>query len=134
MTNSSFEAAASGHAPLGSKLYTHTRMGRPILLKREVIATGDQLTSATSTQAQEGPAVAIKLDSRAGDAMLKTTRANLHKRMAVVLIEKKPEVDTAADGKKTTRYITEEQVINSATTQAIFSNSFNITGLQAGEA
>src|SRR5262249_12112606 len=46
MSNSAFEAAATGHAPLGSKLYTHTRMGRPILLKREVIATRDQLTNA----------------------------------------------------------------------------------------
>ena len=44
-----------GHAPLGSKLYTHTRIGRPVLLKREIIATGDQLTNATSGQPQEGP-------------------------------------------------------------------------------
>ena len=32
---------------MGSKLYTHTRFGRPVLLKREIIATGDQLTNAT---------------------------------------------------------------------------------------
>src|SRR4029453_5425795 len=86
--NSAQEAVATGPAPLGSKLYTHTRFGRPILLKREIIATGDQLTSATSVQSQEGPAVSITLDSRAGDAMYKPTRANLKKRMAVVLIEK----------------------------------------------
>jgi preprotein translocase subunit SecD len=133
MTNSAFEAAASGHAPLGSKLYTHTRMGRPLLLKREVIATGDQLTNATSTQNQDGPAVAIKLDARAGDAMLKTTRANLKKRMAVVLIEKKHET-TEVGGKKVTREVTDEQVINDATIQGIFSNNFSITGLGAGEA
>src|SRR4029077_4006735 len=48
MNNSAFEAAQPGHVPLGSKLYTHTRMGRPLLLKREVIATGDQLTNAVS--------------------------------------------------------------------------------------
>lgn len=133
MTNSAFEAAASGHAPIGSKLYTHTRFGRPILLKREVIATGDQLTNATSTQTQEGPAVSIKLDARAGEAMLKTTRANLKKRMAVVLIEKRRET-TEVSGKKVTRDVTDEQVINDATIQGIFSNSFQITGLQAGEA
>jgi preprotein translocase subunit SecD len=133
MTNSAFEAAASGHAPLGSKLYTHTRMGRPLLLKREIIATGDQLTNATSTQTQEGPAVAIKLDARAGDAMLKTTRANLKKRMAVVLIEKKRET-TDVGGQKVTRDVTDEQVINDATIQGIFSNNFQITGLSAGEA
>ncbi|MBS0418344.1 MAG: protein translocase subunit SecD [Proteobacteria bacterium] len=133
MTNSAFEAAASGHAPLGSKLYTHTRMGRPILLKREIIATGDQLTNATSTQTQEGPAVSLRLDSRAGDAMLKTTRANLKKRMAVVLIEKRRETSTV-NGKEVTKDVTDEQVINDATIQGIFSNQFQITGLQAGEA
>jgi len=133
MNNSAAEAAATGHAPLGSKLYTHTRIGRPILLKREIIATGDQLTSATSTQTQEGPAVSLRLDSRAGDAMLKTTRANLKKRMAVVLIEKRRET-TKVDGKEVTKDITDEQVINDATIQGIFSNQFNITGLQAGEA
>jgi preprotein translocase subunit SecD len=133
MNNSAFQAVASGHAPLGSKLYTHTRFGRPILLKREVIATGDQLTSATSTQTQEGPAVAIKLDARAGENMLKTTRANLKKRMAVVLIEKRRET-TEVNGQKVTRDITDEQVINDATIQGIFSNNFQITGLSAGEA
>jgi preprotein translocase subunit SecD len=133
MSNSAAEAAATGHAPLGSKLYTHTRIGRPILLKREIIATGDQLTSATSTQTQEGPAVSLRLDSRAGDAMLKTTRANLKKRMAVVLIEKRRET-SKVDGKEVSKDITDEQVINDATIQGIFSNQFNITGLQAGEA
>jgi preprotein translocase subunit SecD len=133
MTNSAFEAAATGHAPLGSKLYTHTRMGRPLLLKREIIATGDQLTNATSTQTQEGPAVSLRLDSRAGDAMLKTTRANLKKRMAVVLIEKRRET-TKVNGKDVTKDVTDEQVINDATIQGIFSNNFQITGLQAGEA
>jgi preprotein translocase subunit SecD len=133
MTNSAFEAAASGHAPLGSKLYTHTRMGRPLLLKREIIATGDQLTNATSTQTQEGPAVSIKLDARAGEAMLKTTRANLKKRMAVVLIEKRRDTSDV-NGKKVSRDVTDEQVINDATIQGIFSNNFQITGLQAGEA
>jgi preprotein translocase subunit SecD len=133
MTNSAFEAASSGHAPIGSKLYTHTRMGRPLLLKREIIATGDQLTNATSTQTQEGPAVSLRLDARAGDAMLKTTRANLKKRMAVVLIEKRRETSTV-NGKEVTKDITDEQVINDATIQGIFGNNFQITGLQAGEA
>ncbi|MGH8139973.1 MAG: protein translocase subunit SecD [Steroidobacteraceae bacterium] len=133
MQNSAYEAQASGHAPLGSKLYTHTRIGRPLLLKREIIATGDQLTNATSTQTQEGPAVSIKLDARAGEAMLKTTRANLNKRMAVVLIEKRRET-TEVGGKKVSRDVTDEEVINDATIRGIFSNNFQITGLAAGEA
>ena len=133
MQNNAIEAQQTGHVPLGSKLYTHTRFGRPVLLKREVIATGDQLTNATSGQSQEGPAVNIKLDARAGESMLKTTRSNLNKRMAVVLIEKRRET-TEVNGKKVTRDVTDEEVINDATIRGIFSNSFQITGLQAGEA
>ncbi len=133
MQNNALEAQQLGRAPLGSKLYTHTRFGRPVLLKREVIATGDQLTNATSGQSQEGPAVNIKLDARAGENMLKTTQANLNKRMAVVLIEKRRET-SEVDGKKTTRDVTDEEVINDATIRGVFSNQFQITGLGAGEA
>jgi preprotein translocase subunit SecD len=122
-----------GRAPLGTKLYTHTRLGRPILLKREVIATGDELTNATTGQSQEGPAVNVRLDARAGEAMLRTTRANLNKRMAVVLIDKHQEVSDV-NGKKVTREVTDEDVINDATIRGVFSNNFQITGLQAGEA
>ena len=133
MQNSAFEAMQTGRVPLGSKLYTNTRFGRPVLLKREVIATGDQLTNATTSQSQEGPAVNVRLDARAGENMLKTTRANLNRRMAVVLIEKRQET-TEVNGKKVTRQVTDEQVINSATIRGVFSNNFQITGLQAGEA
>jgi preprotein translocase subunit SecD len=134
MQNNVGEAVQTGRAPLGSKLYTKTRFGRPILLKREVIATGDQLTSATSGQSgQNGPEVNIKLDARAGENMLKTTQANLNKRMAVVLIEKRREV-VDVDGKKVGREVTDEEVINDATIKGVFSNQFAITGLGAGEA
>jgi preprotein translocase subunit SecD len=133
MQNNAVEAAQLGRAPLGSKLYVHTRLGRPILLKREIIATGDQLTNATTGQSQEGPAVNIRLDQRAGESMLRTTRANLNKRMAVVLIEKRPE-SVEVDGKKVVREVTDEDVINDATIRGVFANSFEITGLQAGEA
>jgi preprotein translocase subunit SecD len=133
MQNNAMEAAQLGRAPLGSKLYMHTRFGRPVLLKREVIATGDQLTNATTGNSTEGPAVNIRLDARAGENMLKTTRQNLNKRMAVVLIEKRREV-TEVDGKKVTRDVTDEEVINDATIRGTFSNNFQITGLAAGEA
>src|SRR5207253_570123 len=86
MQNNAFEAMQTGRVPLGSKLYTHTRLGRPILLRREVIATGDQLTNATTGQSQEGPAVNVRLDARAGESMLKTTRANVNKRMTALIV------------------------------------------------
>ncbi|HYC08887.1 MAG TPA: protein translocase subunit SecD [Steroidobacteraceae bacterium] len=133
MQNNAMEAKETGRVPLGSKLYTHTRFGYPVLLKREVIATGDQLTNATSGQSQEGPAVNVRLDARAGENMLRTTRANLNKRMAVVLIEKRRETQEV-DGKKVSHEVTDEQVINDATIRGVFSNNFQITGLTAGEA
>jgi preprotein translocase subunit SecD len=133
MQHNAAEAKQTGRAPLGSKLYTNTRFGRPILLKREIIATGDQLTNATVGTSQQGIAVNVRLDSRAGENMLKTTKANVGKRMAVVLIEKRRET-TEVNGKPVTRNVTDETVINDATIQGIFSNSFEITGLAAGEA
>jgi preprotein translocase subunit SecD len=133
MQHNPVEAQQTGRVPLGSKLYTHTRFGHPVLLKREVIATGDQLTNATTSQSQEGPAVNVRLDARAGENMLRTTRANLNKRMAVVLIDKRRET-TEVDGKKVAREITDEEVVNDATIRGVFSNNFQITGLQAGEA
>jgi len=133
MQHNPVEAQQTGRVPLGSKLYTHTRFGHPVLLKREVIATGDQLTNATTSQSQEGPAVNVRLDARAGENMLRTTRTNLNKRMAVVLIDKRRET-TEVDGKKVAREITDEEVVNDATIRGVFSNNFQITGLQAGEA
>jgi preprotein translocase subunit SecD len=132
-SDNAIEAAQRGRAPLGAKLYTKTRIGRPILLKREIIATGDQLTNATVANTQSGIGVSVRLDARAGENMLRTTKANLNKPMAVVLIEKRRET-TQVDGKPVTRDVTEETVINDATIRGVFSNQFEITGLSAGEA
>jgi preprotein translocase subunit SecD len=125
------EAQQTGHAPPGTKLY-HTSDGQPILLKREIIATGDELTTANFAVGQDGPEVNIRLDSRAGERMLETTRQNLGKQMAVVYIEKRRETKDV-DGKKVTRDVTDEKVINHATIQGVFGNNFRITGLNAGE-
>ena len=131
--NNPVEAMQRGHAPLGDKLYTHSRTGRPVLLKREVIATGDQLTNAVAQTTQEGPGVGVRLDARAGENMLKTTRANLNRPMAVVLSEKRRET-TEENGQKVTRDVTDEQVISVATIRGVFSNNFQITGFSMGEA
>jgi preprotein translocase subunit SecD len=130
--NSVPEAVQRGRAPLGSKLY-YDRSGRPTLLKREVIATGDQLVDATSAASQDGPAVSVRLDARAGEQMLQTTRANVGKPMAVVFIEKKRET-TEVDGQKVDRDTTTQQVISQATIRGVFGNQFQITGLTQTEA
>lgn len=130
--NNPLEAQRRGRAPLGSKLY-YTREGTPVLLKRDIIVTGDQLTDATSAVTQEGPAVSVRLDARGGEEMLKTTRANVGRRMAVVFIEERRET-VEVGGRKTERRVRDEEVISLATIRGIFSNNFQITGLAQSEA
>jgi preprotein translocase subunit SecD len=127
------EAVRLNRAPLGAKLY-RDRDGNPVLLKRDVIVTGDQLTDATSgvTQ-QDGPVVFVKLDGRGATEMLKTTQANLGRPMAVVFIEKVRRT-LERDGQKVETDVTEEQVISVATIQGVFSSNFQISGLKLAEA
>jgi len=129
--NSPLEARRTGRAPLGTRLY-EDRQGNPVLLKREVIATGEQLIDATSTLSQGEPAVDVVLDGRGGEEMLRTTRENLGKPMAVVFIEKEREL-VERDGRKVVVDRSSEEVISVATIRGIFSNRFQITGLTASE-
>ncbi|HEV7431433.1 MAG TPA: protein translocase subunit SecD, partial [Steroidobacteraceae bacterium] len=129
--NNAGEAKQHGRAPLGSKLYDMN--GRPVLLKRELIATGDQLTNATSSSGNEGPEVNVTLNGQGGDSMLRNTRLNVNRRMAVVYIEKSRETHTVG-GQKSTRDVTTEKIISLATIRAVLSNQFRITGLTAVEA
>ena len=121
----SLEAAATGHVPLGSKLY-YTRDKQPVLLKREVVVTGDQLTDASfQPNTQEGAAVSVGLDSRGAAKMLKNTQENIGHLMAVVFIDRSREKN--AQGQDVDR--TTEEVINRATIRGVFSNNFQITGV-----
>ena len=131
--NSPYQAEQTGNVPLGDKLYTNTSDGQPLLLKREVIATGDQLTGATVGEGPQGPQVNVTLDSRAGENMLRTTKENVGKGMGVVLITKRV-VTRDVGGKKESHVVTTEKVINDATIDGVFSNQFMITGLTLGGA
>jgi preprotein translocase subunit SecD len=123
--NNPLEAAATGHVPLGSKLY-YTREKQPVLLKREVVVTGDQLTDASfQPNTQEGAAVSVGLDSRGAAKMLKNTQENIGHLMAVVFIDRSREKN--AQGQDVDR--TTEEVINRATIRGVFSNNFQITGV-----
>jgi len=127
-------AQNSGRAPLGSKLY-HERNGDPVLLKRRVIVTGDQINDAAATIDQQSgsPAVSVRLDSKGAKKMGDTTRDHIGDPMAVVFIENKIETKVV-DGKsiKVRRKI--EEVINIATIRGAFSKNFQITGLDSTEA
>ncbi len=124
-TDNPLEAAATGHAPLGAKLY-YTRDKQPVLLKRDVVVTGDQLTDASfQPNTQDGPAVSVSLDSRGASKMLRNTEENIGHLMAVVFIDRSREKN--AQGVDVDR--TTETVINRATIRGVFSNNFQITGV-----
>jgi preprotein translocase subunit SecD len=133
--NDAYEAQRTKRIPLASKLYTVRGTGSPVLLKRDVIASGDELIDATSTTVEGRPAVSVKLNARAGDEMLKTTQQNLGKPMATVYIQKKRLAEgEVCKGIRVGNDCTEEDAISVATIQGVFSSQFQITGLQVTEA
>jgi preprotein translocase subunit SecD len=132
--NDALEAERTGRAPLGSRLYQR-RDGGPVLLKREIIASGEQLVDASSGFSEGQPAVFVKLDARGAAEMLETTRVHLGRPMAVVFIEKKRVAEgEPCRGVRVGTECTEEEVISVATIRGVFGSNFQITGVMAGEA
>ena len=132
--NDPFEAERRGRAPLGTELRKE-RDGTPRLLRRDVIASGNQLTDATSGYSQGQPAVFVRLNPAGARKMLDTTSANLGRPMAVLFIEDKPQL-VERDGEMVVSEEPnrEETIINVATIQGVFSSNFQITGLTPFEA
>jgi preprotein translocase subunit SecD len=126
------EADRRGRAPVGCELY-RDRTGRPVLLRRRAIVTGDQLIDAAQAFDQGIPAVSVRLDSKGGREMLDVTKANLNKPMAVLFVEQKRE-RVERDGEIIEVPKEEKEVINVATIRGVFSNNFQITGLDIIEA
>jgi preprotein translocase subunit SecD len=126
-------AVNSGKVPVGSKLY-YFKSGRPLLLKSSVIATGENITGASSGIDQNNaPMVNIQLDNAGGRSMLETTKEFLNHRMAVVYIENK--VETIVENGEMVKIRTKTQdVINAATIQGTFSNRFQVTGMESARA
>ena len=103
-------AGTSGAVSVPERLANGTV--RPVPLKREVVATGTQLNSASATLDQnQRPAVSVRLDEAGGRSMRAATRENLGRLMAIVLYER---------GKG--------EAISVATIQGEFGNQFQITG------
>ena len=123
----------AGDSP-GSRRYPGRNGISGQLLKREVIASGDQIIDAESGFSEGQPAVFITLDSAGGERMLANTRSNLNKPMATVFIETRRETIDNPDGTVGYRTIRTEEIINTATIRGVFKNRFVTTGLSAGEA
>ena len=122
---------SSGKAPVGTRLYKRSD-GSPVLLKRSVIVTGDQIIGAASGfDSRSGtPNVTITMNAKGADRMSKVTRDNIGKPMAVVFIEDKFEL-TEIDGETRRTKTTDTQVINVATIRDQLSKRFEITGLDS---
>jgi preprotein translocase subunit SecD len=89
--------SGSGVVPFGSERFA-SRDGRPVIVKKQVILTGESLTDAQpgfDSQSQQ-PKVDLTVDAKGGRIMRDVSRENVKKRMAIVLFEKgKGEVLTA---------------------------------------
>ncbi len=110
--------AAGTNTVSESLLYRH-KNGSPILLSRNVIASGKDIEGANSgfDGQTNQPAVFVNLSSFGASNMLETTSKNIGNRMAVVFVEQD-----------------KNQVINVATIREAFSKRFQITGLDLQEA
>lgn len=128
------EALATKRIPMGMQLYKE-RNGRPILLKRQVMLTGDSITDANAGfDHNNRPSVNVVLDAKGATRFSKVTGENVQKPMAVVFIENKIE-EVQVDGQTVRKPVKTEEVINVATIQEQLHKNFQITGLDSpGEA
>ncbi|NDB00712.1 MAG: protein translocase subunit SecD, partial [Betaproteobacteria bacterium] len=101
----------AGPVPQGSERFLE-RNGNPVIVKKQVVITGDRLNKANATFDQhQQPAVSIDLDSVGGRVMRDLTRENIGKLMAIVLFDRN-----------------KGEAISVAKIQGEFGNSFQITG------
>ena len=115
--------------PYGSEI-KYMENGRPVLLYKRIVLTGDHITDSTFRVNEYGqPEVSITLDSSGGKAMLNFTQKNIHKAMATLFVEYK---DTGKRDENDKPILEkQERVINVATIQGIFSERFQVTGISS---
>lgn len=128
-------AAVAGSVPTGTRLYYERTTKNPVLLKKRLIIRGSNITNAGAgfDQTSGSPSVNITLDGEGSKRMMKTTKKNLKKPMAVVFIEYKTirEKENCADKEFKIKKFKTQEIINIATIQGVFSKNFQITGLDS---
>jgi preprotein translocase subunit SecD len=122
-------AKQTGVIPITDKLYMID--GQPILLKRQVVLSGDSITSAVSSFDQQtaSPAVQVQLGGGGESFFSKVTRENIGKRMAIVYVENKTS-NESVNGVEKRVSKREERVISAPVIQNALGNNFQITGLK----
>jgi len=130
-----YSAAASGIAPVGTELAYGRGDRRPVLLKREIIAGGDNLVDAAATVDENGgPAVSVVLDGAAAKRMFAFTEKSVGKPMAVLFKEREVVTNYNAEGVAIREHREVEEVISVATIRGVFGKRFQTTGLTSKEA
>ncbi|MCU7827593.1 MAG: protein translocase subunit SecD [Candidatus Thiodiazotropha sp. (ex Myrtea sp. 'scaly one' KF741663)] len=132
-TEHSVEDAVNGRVPPGSRLYRE-RDGQPVLLKKQVIVTGDQIVDASSgfDQRSGQPSVSVSLDGIGAKRMRRMTNENVGKPMAVVFIENRTTTRMVNGQPEKVRSKVEE-VISIANILEPFGRRFQTTGLDSTE-
>tara|TARA_R110002167_G_scaffold19055_8_gene70821 strand:- start:22299 stop:24113 length:1815 start_codon:yes stop_codon:yes gene_type:complete len=125
-TEGDLSAALNGRIPPSSILLTD-KDGKPTLLKKRIMLTGDHITDAKSGfDEYSRPQVNISLDSAGGSKMSNGTKSNIGKPMATIFIEYKPTERRDPEGNIVFEKV--QEVISVATIQARLGKSFRITG------
>lgn len=122
-------SAMNGRVPAGSELLSD-RSGRPVLLKKRIVLTGDHIVGASSALDENGmPQASIDLDGAGGSKMARETKDNIGKPMATLFIEYKASGERDSEGNAI--FVKKQEVINVATIQSRLGSSFRITGLDS---
>ncbi|MBJ7574326.1 protein translocase subunit SecD [Luteimonas sp. MC1828] len=135
-----FDAVASGNVPPEARVYYRREVGVdgrpiPVLLNKRVIASGEQMVTAQSTLDENGmPAVSVTLNNLGGQRMFDFTSMSVGKPMAVVYIERIPQLTTNAAGEEVRSFRVSEEVISVANINGVFGKQFQTTGLEKAEA
>ncbi len=128
---------ATGIAPPGTEIYPFKDSDRKVVLSKDKIVTGDQVTNAKMGFDQQTgkPEVDITLDASGARSMRRVTHKNVGNSMAVLFIETKTKKQTVdgPDGKPEVHYVShnDARVINVATIQDTLGSRFRITGLDS---
>jgi len=127
--NADLASALEGRVSPNAQLY-HDRQGRPVLLQKRVMLTGNHIIGANSSYDEYSrPQVNIDLDAKGGNSFSQATKEAIGKSMATVFIEYKPTDKKDENGR--TILEKKEEVINVATIQARLGRSFRITGIDS---
>jgi preprotein translocase subunit SecD len=123
-------------APVGTEIFPFKGDGAPVILRRQSIVTGDQVTNAQMGFDEQGvPEVNITLDAGGARRMQRITADNVGKPMGVLFIESKSEMQSYVDaeGERRERMLntSESYVINVATIRDTLGSRFRITGLDS---